>query len=127
MKIAHTIEIDHENGQLIIEGVPFDYYVRDDIEYGDLDGKIGYVTMSVYTDNLVVHNKVIHSTTHLTPEHRAKIETEWARREAKRIVHERMAHILEWLVDLEKMPKKWVTGLPNGSQPTMLSDDSETH
>lgn len=129
MKIAHTIEVTDD--QIIIEGVPFDLYVRDDVDYGTLDGKIGFVTMSVYTDNLIVNGKQVHSTMELTPSQRSRVESEWVKRESKRIVHEGMARILEWITasqeaELEDFPQRYMAGLPNGSQATMMTDNSNT-
>lgn len=127
MKIAHSIEISGE--KILIEGVPFDFYIRDDLDYGTLDGKVGYVTLSVYTDNLVVDGEMVHSTMELTPSQRARIESEWVKRESKRIVHEGMARILEWITasqeaELEDFPQRHIGGLPNGSQATTINHSS---
>lgn len=131
MKIAHTIEYDPEAGKIVIEGVPFDFYVRDDVEVGVLDDKVAFITMSVYTDNLMVGNEILHSTMNLEPKMRAQVESEWVKREARRIVHEGMADVLQWLSsaaseEMENHPQRYMAGLPNGSQPTMMTDNSNT-
>lgn len=129
MKIAHSVDYDPETGKIVIEGVPFDFYVRDDIKVGVLEDKVGFITMSVYTDNLVVGNEIIHSTMNLEPKMRAQVESEWVKREAKRIVHEGMSEVLEWLNIsvardiMDNYQQRYMTGLPNGSQSTKINPD----
>lgn len=130
MKIAHSIEYDPETDKIVIEGVPFDFYVRDGVEVGVLEDKVGFITMSVYTDNLVVGNEILHSTMNLEPKMRAKVESEWVKRESKRIVHEGMAEVLEWLSSAaaqgleEGYPQRYMAGLPNDSQFTKMTDSN---
>lgn len=100
-RIAHTITVDHrpwdEGGGLYIEGVRVPFATSPEITVDDIEGFIGAVGVTFYADNVEVVSKGgerrIQQTTSF--EH----ELEFARREARRIVHEGMADVLEWLWD----------------------------
>lgn len=99
-RIAHTIVVDHSQAgrghtPLFIDGVQVPYALGPKVEVTDIDGFVGCVTVTFYADEVTLISKGGESRTvkAITFED----ELEWARREARRIVHEGMADILEWL------------------------------
>lgn len=129
MKIAHMIEIQPKTGQIFIEGVEFDFYVKEapEVDTSEMGGQVALVTLSVYADNVVYGERHVFSTMDQETRERAQLESAWARREARRIVHEGMADVLKWLSgaaveQMDGFPQRYVAGLPNGSPATKIND-----
>lgn len=119
--IASTIELD-SNGLIWVDGVPFLFHVRDDVEVGNDGPMIGWVTMSVFADTITLGGKQVYRSGQAV-----KADSEWAKREANRIVHEGMADVLEWLdtarreyEDKAAEYQELIDGLQSGSHVTKV-------
>lgn len=125
-KIAHDIVIDLQERAVYIEGVEFDFHLEDvPVVTPAFGGRLARVTMSVFADNVVIGDRHVFSTTGQTIENRRAIESKWVERESKRIVHEGLAHVLEWLTYTEaNYPMRYMAGLSNDSRATMLDPDN---
>lgn len=127
-RIAHVITVDHrpwgEGGGLYIEGVRVPFAISPEITVDDIEGFVGTVGVTFYADNVEVVSKGgerrIQQTTSF------ERELEFARREARRIVHEGMADVLEWLWkgttrQLEDYPARYVMGLDEETRQALVS------
>lgn len=92
-RLAHVVEIDHQQGALTIDGEVFPYAIAPSPTASGVDDFIGIVSLDLYADEVVVTTK--HGERHTTRYANQAVELAWARREARRIVLEGMADIIQ--------------------------------
>jgi len=102
MRVAHSIVLDARDGSISIEGARLPYHLRDEPVVADLDGMVGAVTVTFYADNVELVSKTGERSHPIVA--RLGPELEWARREARRIVLEGMADIVQRLWDSRMTP-----------------------
>lgn len=113
-RVAHRISLDYRTGSLWIEGVEVPFHISPEVEVHDFDGAVGGVTVTLYADEVEVISKA--GTSKIRRSRAAdQTDMEFARREARRIVHEGMADVLEWLWtgstrQLEEWPVRYALG-----------------
>lgn len=100
MKIAHSIVLDGQAERMLIDGVAFPFYTKEDpeielIRLGHGSTDIGAVHVGILADNITVISKSGKIHTPVTAS--TEVELAWARARAKEIVHEGLAPIIEWI------------------------------
>lgn len=125
--VANVIEIAPD-GVVWIDGAPLPFYIRDDVKVGYEGSMIGWLTLSVFADTITVNGRRAYRS-----DRAAKAESEWAEREANRIVHEGMADVLEWLDTARREYEEKVAeyealidGLQSGSHVTKVREVAQS-
>lgn len=95
MRVAHSLVLDARDGSLTLEGVKLPYYLREFGGITDHEGVVSSVSVTLYADAVTVVNAKGETSVYSEPSLRADLE--WAAREGRRIVHERMADTLHAL------------------------------
>ena len=133
-RIADTITVDYrdwdQGGGLYIEGVRVPFAVQPPVHVDNIDGYVGAVSVTFYADNVEVVSK---GGERSYPVRTGPLEREleWARREARRIVHEGMADVLEWLWTgatkaLEDYPARYVMSLDEAERKALVSQTTHS-
>ena len=133
-RFAHTIGVDEQRGVVSIDGVDLPYIVAGDVYSPELvnfhNGQLWGVTLTLYADHVeLVGRRGERQLRDSAWHHEADME--WARREARRIVLEGMADILEWSWTgltkyLESYPARYVLGLDEAERQALLSETTHS-
>lgn len=95
MRVAHSLVLDARDSSISLEGVKLPYFLRSFDGIEDHEGLVTSVGVTFYADEVTVITRKGEAQTLSAASPRADLE--WAQREAKRIVHERMADVLHAL------------------------------
>ena len=135
-RVAHHIRVDHrhprDGGGIYVEGVRVPFFVSPGSEVVDFgEGALWGVSLTIYADNVEVVGLAGEASNWRSATAHAQ-DMEWARREARRIVHEGMADILEWCWEgmnqraLEDFPARYVMGLDEETRKALTSETTHS-
>lgn len=97
MKFAHEVDLDHQKGEIRIDGTRFPYYVtpKIDIEPGDYRGAPAVVTLRLYADNVMLVSRAGKASHVYSCERETDLA--WARERAKEIVRDGLADVIRFI------------------------------